>query len=676
MNFDRGFRLVALTLMAGWGVAQAQPGISLKAKIAQPSRASSGASKRISTDRWHMLLIYPAAPTAEDRQKLEERAIRVLQFIPERGLMASVPETAPLEDIPFEWIGRLRPEQKLSPVLTDRGVFDSEQTETIVVEFHADVPVDQILAIIHKEGVELLDNPDLIAGQHIVRGSGRGLARLANWDETSYLFPISVELSEGAPVEGCPGPLTESGVVGQIVAKIGDGWDGAGKGSAELGYFFSSFTGRMAPELTRSEVLRAMQEWANYVQIKFKAASSAKDSRTINVLFGVKEHGDGYPFDGGGKTLAHTFFPAPPNPEPIAGDLHLDDDEAWQVGSNVDLFSVSLHELGHALGLGHSDNPNAVMYPYYRRVTQLNAEDIAAIRELYSVATGSTSPGTPVALQLSVNATPSTTPTSQIDLSGSTTGGTGVIQVNWTNSRGGVGVAQGYRPWTIAGLPLQPGENIITLTASDSSQAKSIQQVRVTRQSTTTTPTALFVSISTPTAASSYVADRPSVIVSGTAGPEGTVSRIIWTNSRGSGGSVGGASVWSTSAIPLESGSNRITVTASNAAGQTANAILDVQYTPPPPVADTSAPTLTITYPLQSSFTTASASITVSGSATDNVAVREVDFIGNGNRSGKAVGTTDWRFDYPLLTGVNSVMVRAFDTAGNMSWRSLTIIRQ
>jgi len=625
-----------------------------------------------------MLLIYPLTPTAEDREKLEKRAIRVLQFIPERGLLASVPETAPLEDIPFEWIGRLRPEQKLSPVLTGRGVFDSEETETILVEFHADVLAENILAIIHQEGLELLENPDLLAGQRIVRGPGLQLVRLANWDETSYLFPISIELSGGTPVEGCPGPLTEGGPIGQIVAKIGDGWDGAGKGSAELGYFFSSYTGRIAPELTRSEILRAMQEWTNYVQLKFKAASSAKDSRTINVLFGAREHGDGYPFDGAGKTLAHTFFPSPPNPEPIAGDLHLDDDEPWSVGSNTDLFSVALHELGHALGLGHSDNPNAVMYPYYRRVTQLNAEDIAAIRELYSTASG-TSPGAPAApgpLQLTVNAAPATTANSVTDLSGSTSGGSGIVQVTWTNSRGGAGTALGYRPWSISALSLQTGENVITLTATDSAQVKSIQQLRITRQTSSTSPPTLFVRIASPTSAANYIADRSSVVLTGTAGPDGSVTRIVWTNSRGSGGSVAGASTWSTSAIPLESGVNRITVTATNAAGQTANAVLDVQYTPPPPVADTSAPTLTIAYPLQSNFTTTSASITISGTAFDNIAVTEVDFTGNGNRSGKATGTTDWRFDYPLLTGLNSVIVRAFDAAGNMTWRSLSITRQ
>lgn len=44
-------------------------------------------------------------------------------------------------------------------------------------------------------------------------------------------------------------------------------------------------------------------------------------------MFASRNHGDAYPFDGAGKVLAHTFYPAPPNAETLAGDMHLDADE-------------------------------------------------------------------------------------------------------------------------------------------------------------------------------------------------------------------------------------------------------------------------------------------------------------------------------------------------------------
>ncbi len=54
----------------------------------------------------------------------------------------------------------------------------------------------------------------------------------------------------------------------------------------------------------------------------------------------ARSHGDAYPFDGPGAVLAHTFYPAAPNPEPMAGDMHLDDDEGWRVG-RTSICSVS-----------------------------------------------------------------------------------------------------------------------------------------------------------------------------------------------------------------------------------------------------------------------------------------------------------------------------------------------
>ncbi len=78
----------------------------------------------------------------------------------------------------------------------------------------------------------------------------------------------------------------------------------------------------------------------------------------------------------------------------IGGDIHFDTAENWvddpndtNFNSNIDFFSVALHELGHAFGLGHSSDPNAVMFATYKDARRtLTDDDIAGIQALYGVA--------------------------------------------------------------------------------------------------------------------------------------------------------------------------------------------------------------------------------------------------------------------------------------------------
>jgi hypothetical protein len=208
--------------------------------------------------------------------------------------------------------------------------------------------------------------------------------------------------------------------------------------------------------------------------------------------------------------------------------MHFDDSEDWQVGSGVDLFTVALHETGHALGLGHSDQPGDVMYPYYRMVTGLAAGDIAAIQAVYGTTPGFVTP------------------------------------------------------------------------------------------------------------------------------PSGSGS--------GSGTGTGETGTGSTSTGSTATGNTGGTGTGSSGTGTKTT--------------DTIPPAMAILSPGSTIVTANSSTIAINGTASDNVAVTSVTWSTSNGASGAATGTTSWSAVVPLLIGNNVVTVRAYDGAGNSSWRALTVVRQ
>jgi hypothetical protein len=488
----------AWILLALIGTGLAQPPLRMKAREAGRRRP---AGHVIAARDSHYILQFHEYPDGRVRAELERRGMRILEYVPDNALLISAPQPN-FDGLDLRWAGTLEAEDKISPLL------DQQVSGPFLVEFHADVDPAQARAAATAAGFDVIENSALLATHLVVTGPYTRLEDLANRNEVKYILPAAAELAAGEVEVGCAGALTEAGAVGDYVL-VGKGWPKDGAGNYSLKYFLRSMTDKLDPATVRSEIERALREWTRYAPITLSPGDQESAERSIDILFARGAHGDPYSFDGPGGTLAHTFYPAPPNSEPMAGDMHLDADESWHTGMAIDLYSVVLHEAGHALGLGHSDRPGSVMYPYYKLSTGLTNDDIAAIQALYGtpgppapppnpptppVPTPPPAPtptptpppagrdSTPPSLQiLAPGSTIVSTTVPTLTFSGTAADNVGVVAVKWTNSFGGSGVASGTTVWSVT-VPLLVGTNVVTIRAYDAAGNSSWRAVTVVRR--------------------------------------------------------------------------------------------------------------------------------------------------------------------------------------------------
>lgn len=140
----------------------------------------------------------------------------------------------------------------------------------------------------------------------------------------------------------------------------------------------------------RRVIAEALNVWSRNSVLTFEEVSEP-DSADVVISFEAPYHYNIDPFPMEDDILAHAFRPG----SGLGGDVHLREDVEWDfdvfygtqpAGGVKSFFAVVLHELGHSIGLDHSQNPDAVMYFTYSKSTGvLSADDIEGVQHIYGV---------------------------------------------------------------------------------------------------------------------------------------------------------------------------------------------------------------------------------------------------------------------------------------------------
>ena len=167
-------------------------------------------------------------------------------------------------------------------------------------------------------------------------------------------------------------------------------------------YIQSRDNSDMTADQWDEEMRLGCEAWSEVTDLKFVRTNSFSDANLVLTAGWI---------DGPSSTLAYYQLPPGNN---YRGRLSgkFDILERWILlinsGSGIRLRNVVSHEIGHGLGLYHSNVSSALMAPFYSRniVKPQQNDDVTRIQRLYGKPTGPTDPPTPGSFPIDLMNTP------------------------------------------------------------------------------------------------------------------------------------------------------------------------------------------------------------------------------------------------------------------------------
>jgi hypothetical protein len=162
----------------------------------------------------------------------------------------------------------------------------------------------------------------------------------------------------------------------------------------------------LPPSLIRASIEEALGLWASVIPVDFVEVEDEGGPVVVG----------NYPNGQYGDIRFHHLYingPDIPGQQPMAKaqayypnsgnhsrDVYYDNGDPWQESGTLsipDVLGATIHELGHTLGLAHSNNPDANMYWIFTRYPglghgALHSEDVARAQVIHGAGTGSVTP--------------------------------------------------------------------------------------------------------------------------------------------------------------------------------------------------------------------------------------------------------------------------------------------